>query len=135
MLGVPALCAAAGFAAIYGRIWSRRRREAPLRREARAREVTFRTIPDRVMISDWSARSRWAGITAPMVLLVRGNAIEVSSTVAPFAGGDGPGVLLPGGRDIGRAEPIAFPDPQAGLDCPHVPPGRQGYPGRDHDHR
>jgi hypothetical protein len=81
---VLALCVAAGFVVIYGRIWFRRRREAPLRREIRARDVTFRTIPDRVKVSDPSGRAKWAGVSAPMGLFVRGDAIEISSTFAPL---------------------------------------------------
>jgi hypothetical protein len=77
-----ALCVAAGFVFIYGRIWFRRHREAPLRREIRARDVTFRTVLDRVKVSDSGGRQKWAGVTAPMDLFVRGDAIEVSSTVA-----------------------------------------------------
>ena len=77
-----ALCVAAGFVLIYGRIWFRRHREAPLRREIRTRDVTFRAVLDRVKVSE-PGRRTWAGVTAPMDLLVRGDAIEVSSTVAP----------------------------------------------------
>jgi hypothetical protein len=81
---VLALCVAAGFVFIYGRIWFRRHREAPLRREIRARDVTFRMIPDQVKVSDSGGWPKWAGVSAPMGLFVRGDAIEVSSTVAPL---------------------------------------------------
>jgi hypothetical protein len=82
VLGVLALCVAAGFVVIYGRIWLRRHREAPLRREIRTRDVTFRTVLDRVKASDLSGRTKWVEVSAPMGLLVRGDAIEVSSSVA-----------------------------------------------------
>ena len=78
-----ALCVPAGLVFIYGRIWFRRHREAPLRREIRTRDVTFRTVLDRVKVSDPGGRQKWAGVTAPMGLLVREDAIEVSSSVAP----------------------------------------------------
>ena len=79
---VLALCVAAGLVFIYGRIWSRRHREAPLRREIRARDVSFRMIPDQVRVSDPGGWPKWAGVSAPMSLFVKGDAIEVSSTVA-----------------------------------------------------
>jgi hypothetical protein len=73
-----------GFTAIYGRIWLRRRREAPLRREIRARDVSFWTSLDFVKISDSDGWPRWLGLNAPMALFVRGDAFEVSSTFAPI---------------------------------------------------
>ena len=81
---ILALCVAAGFVFIYGRIWLRRHREAPLRRELRAREVTFRTVLDRVKVADSGGWPKWAEVSAPMGLFVRGDAIEVSSSVAPL---------------------------------------------------
>ncbi len=80
---VLAVCVAAGLVFIYGRIWSRRHRQAPLQREIRTRDVTFRAVLDRVKVSEPGRRPTWAGVTAPMDLLVRGDAIEVSSAVAP----------------------------------------------------
>jgi hypothetical protein len=38
----------AGFSLIYGRIWLRRHRETPLRRELRAGDITFRANLDHV---------------------------------------------------------------------------------------
>jgi hypothetical protein len=75
---------AVGFAVIFGRIWLRRHREAPLRREIRTRDVTFRTVLDRVKASDPGGRAKWVEVSAPMSLLVRGDAIEVSSSAAPL---------------------------------------------------
>lgn len=79
-----ALCVAAGFAVIYGRIWLRRYREAPLRRMTRARDMTFKAIPDKVAVSGSGGLLKWAAVNAPMSLSVRGDAIEISSTVAPL---------------------------------------------------
>ena len=72
----------AGLSLIYGRIWFRRRRETPLRREIRARYITFRAILDRVYViepgtppgSDFEVP-----ISSPVELIVRGDAFEVSS--------------------------------------------------------
>jgi hypothetical protein len=66
MLGVLAVCVAAEFVFIYGRIWFRRHREAPLRREIRTRDVTFRTVLDRVKVPDPGGRQKRAEVTAPM---------------------------------------------------------------------
>ena len=81
---ILALCVAAGFVFIYGRIWFRRHREAPLRREVRTRNVTFGTVLDRVKVSDSGGWPKWVEVSAPMGLFVRGDAIEVSSSVAPL---------------------------------------------------
>ena len=59
---VFALCVAAGLVVIYGRIWFRRHREAPLRRVIRARDVTFRAIPDQVKVSDPGGLLKWAAV-------------------------------------------------------------------------
>ena len=40
----------AGFSLIYGRVWLRRRRGTPLRREIRARDITFRSRLDHVTV-------------------------------------------------------------------------------------
>lgn len=129
-----ALCVAAGFVFIYGRIWFRRHREAPLRWEIRTRDVTFRTVLERVKVSDSGGWPKWAGVSAPMGLLVRGDAIEVSSSVAPLRVVMGLEYYFPAAEtsiELSRSPSLIY---RGGLDCPHGPAGRQGYPGRDHDH-
>lgn len=74
---------AAGFCFIYGRIWLRRRRETPLRREIRARDLTFRVILDRVSVREpgWLQPDSDfdVPISSPVELIVRGDAFEISS--------------------------------------------------------
>jgi hypothetical protein len=78
----------AGCSVLFGRIWLRRRRETPLRREIRAREVTFRSYLDRVGVIEpgWlepePGSDAGTPISRPVELVVRGDAFEVSSTVA-----------------------------------------------------
>ena len=79
---ILAVCVAAGFVFIYGRIWLRRHREAPLRRELRTRDVTFQAVLARVKVSDSGGWPKWVEVSAPMGLFLRGDAIEVSSSVA-----------------------------------------------------
>ena len=73
----------AGLSLIYGRIWLRRRRETPLRREVRAREITFRVTLDRVSVREpcWLQPDSDfdVPISSPVELIVRGDAFEVSS--------------------------------------------------------
>ena len=72
----------AGLLLMFGRIWLRLRRQAPLRREIRARDITFRAVLDRVYViepgtppgSDFEVP-----ISSPVELIVRGDAFEVSS--------------------------------------------------------
>ena len=76
----------AGFSFIYGRVWLRRRRGAPLRREIRARDVTFRSHLDRVIVTEsgWLQPGSDFGIPifSPVELIVRGDAFEVCSALA-----------------------------------------------------
>jgi hypothetical protein len=76
----------AGLSLIYGRIWLRRRRETPLRRELRARDITFRAALDRVYVIEpgWlqPGRDFEVPIISPVELIVRGDAFEVSSTLS-----------------------------------------------------
>ena len=72
----------AGFSAVLGGVWFTRRREAPLRREIRAQDVTFRTgVAVRLKQYGWS---RWLDLKSFMALVVRGDAIEISCMVWPF---------------------------------------------------
>ncbi len=75
----------AGFSFIYGRIWLRRHRETPLRREMRAREITFRACLDRVTVIEpgWlqPGSDFEVPIRSPVALIVRGDAVEVSSAL------------------------------------------------------
>lgn len=79
--------AIAVLAVIYGRIWLRRHRTAPLRHEIRAREITFRSGLDRVRVTEPALQLLGTGsaesIRSPMELIVRGDAFEISST-SPF---------------------------------------------------
>ncbi len=71
-----------GLSLIYGRIWFRRRRGTPLRREIRARDITFSAVLDRVYViePDWlqPGRDFEVPISSPVELIVRGDAFEVS---------------------------------------------------------
>ncbi len=73
----------AGLALIYGRIWLRRRRQTPLRREIRARDITFRVTLDRVSVTEpgWLQPDSDfdVPISSPVELIVRGDAFEISS--------------------------------------------------------
>ena len=61
----------------------RRRREAPLRREIRAQDVTFRTgVP--VLLGQPYGWPRWLQLNSVMALIVRRDAIEISSQVWPI---------------------------------------------------
>src|SRR6267154_141982 len=71
----------AGLSLAYGQMWLRRRKVTPLRREIRARDITFRAALDRVYViepgsplgSDFEVP-----ISSPVELIVRGDAFEVS---------------------------------------------------------
>ena len=73
----------AGFCFIYGRIWLRRRRETPLRREIRARDITFRTPLNRVSVKEpgWLQPDSdfEVPVSSPVELIVRGDAFEICS--------------------------------------------------------
>jgi hypothetical protein len=68
----------AGFSLIYGRIWLRRHRETPLRREIRARDITFRATLGRVTVIEpgWlqPGRDFEVPMSSPVELIVRGDA-------------------------------------------------------------
>src|SRR5215470_17247709 len=72
-----------GFSLIYGRIWLRRHRETLLRREIRARDITFRTGLDRVTVIEpgWlqPGSDFEVPMSSPVELIVRGDSFEVSS--------------------------------------------------------
>jgi hypothetical protein len=76
----------AGLSFIYGRFWLRRRRGTPLRREIRARDITFRSHLDRVTVTEpgWLQPGSDFGtpIFSPVELIVRGDAFEVCSALA-----------------------------------------------------
>jgi len=73
----------AGFSVVLGGVWLQRRREAPLRREIRAQDVTFRTGVA-VRRKESYGPGGWLDLKSGMALIVRGNAIEISSTAWPF---------------------------------------------------
>ena len=66
---------------VCGQVWLRRRRVAPLRREIRARDITFRAALDRVYVMEpgMSPGSDFeVPISSPVELIIRGDAFEVS---------------------------------------------------------
>lgn len=71
------------FSLIYGRIWLNRHRDAPLRREIRSRDVTFRAELYRVTElepASWVPGSDFeVPISSPVQLIIRGDAFEISS--------------------------------------------------------
>jgi hypothetical protein len=72
---------AAVLSLVYGQVWLRRRRVAPLRREIRARDITFRAALDRVYVMEpgMSPSSDFeVPISSPVELIIRGDAFEVS---------------------------------------------------------
>ena len=73
----------AGLSPIYGWIWLRRRRETPLRREIRARDVTFRVTLGRVGVREpgWLQPDSDfdVPVSSPVELIARGDAFEISS--------------------------------------------------------
>jgi len=72
----------AGLSLVCGQIWLRRRRVTPLRREIRARDITFRAALDRVYVIEpgTSPGSDFeVPISSPVELIVRGDAFEVSN--------------------------------------------------------
>jgi hypothetical protein len=72
-----------GLAFIYGQIWFRRRRVAPLRDQIRARGITFRAVLDRVDVLEPGSLGGDSGgpISRPVELIIRGDAFEVSSAI------------------------------------------------------
>lgn len=76
VLGVVAGC---------GRVWHRRRREASLRREIRAQDVTFRVSNVPVLLRQPYGWPKWMSFNNPfMALIVRGDAIEISNVIWPL---------------------------------------------------
>jgi hypothetical protein len=73
----------AGFSVVLGGVWLRRRREAPLRREIRAQDVTFRAGVA-VWLKESYGWGGWLDLKSGMALVVRGDAIEISSVAWPF---------------------------------------------------
>jgi hypothetical protein len=73
----------AGLSFIYGRIWLGRHRDVPLRREIRARDITFRAGLYRVTVVEpgwWLPGSDFeVPISSPVELIIRGDAFEISS--------------------------------------------------------
>jgi hypothetical protein len=73
----------AGFCFIYGRIWLRRRRETPLRREIRAQDITSRAPLNRVSVKEpgWLQPDSdfEVPVSSPVELIVRGDAFEICS--------------------------------------------------------
>jgi hypothetical protein len=77
---VLAAAVVAGFSFVYGRFWLRRRRGAPLRREIRARDITFRSRLDRVTVTEpgWLQQlSGWFQYQSASVPLANGLGLSV----------------------------------------------------------
>ena len=75
---------AVGFTIIFGGVWLQRRREAPLRRQVRSEDVTFWISLPQVKERQATGLPRWLGLKSIMTLYVRGDALEISSTVPPL---------------------------------------------------
>lgn len=78
---VLAVVVAVGVAVSFGRIWLRRHKDAPLRREVRAQDVIFRTELEYVKMTP--NREWWTGTSSWMELVVRVDAFEVSCPLRP----------------------------------------------------
>ncbi|HWM98427.1 MAG TPA: hypothetical protein VNO54_15390, partial [Streptosporangiaceae bacterium] len=63
----------AGFAIGLGQVWLKRRREAPLRREIRSQNVTFRTNLTEVKVKEGHGWPEWLALRSSMALYVRGD--------------------------------------------------------------
>ena len=74
----------AGFAIGLGQVWLKRRREAPLRREIRSQNVTFRTNLTEVKVKEGHGWPEWLALRSSMALYVRGDSIDISSTILPI---------------------------------------------------
>ena len=74
----------AGVAVSLGQVWLRRRREAPLRREMRGQDVTFRVRLPKVKVSEGYGWPRWLSLNSSMALYVRGDSFDISSTIPPI---------------------------------------------------
>ena len=74
---------ATSFAVGCGVVWLRRRREAPLRLQIRSQEVTFRMTLSEVKVEQPGVWPRWLALNSFMALFVRGDGIEISSTIPP----------------------------------------------------
>jgi hypothetical protein len=75
---------AAVFITTISGVWLQRRRETPLRREVRSKDITFRTSLPQVKERQSTGFPRWLALNSVMALYVRGDAIEISSTILPF---------------------------------------------------
>jgi hypothetical protein len=73
-----------GFAVSFGAVWLKRRRQAPLRREIRSKNITFRTGLTEVKERQSGALFKWLTLNSVMALYVRGDSIEISSRILPF---------------------------------------------------
>ena len=79
---VLAVVVAVGVAVSFGRIWLRRHKDAPLRREVRAQDATFRTELEYVKMTP--SREWWTGTSSWMELVVRADGFEVCVLSGPF---------------------------------------------------
>ena len=75
--------AALGLGARGGRVWTRHRQQVLQRREIRVRDVTFRTGVV-VLLKQPYGWPQWLPLNGLMVLIVRGDAIEISGEPWPI---------------------------------------------------
>jgi hypothetical protein len=66
-----------------GRVWSRHRQQVQLRREIRAQDVTFRTSVA-VLLKQPYGWPQWLQLNGFMALIIRSDAIEISSPPWPI---------------------------------------------------
>jgi hypothetical protein len=83
---VLAAAVVAGFAFIISRTWFTRHREAGLRREIRAKSITFRTSVDYIKVMgpgplEQGREEIVPGFTNQLQLIARGDAFEISSAI------------------------------------------------------
>lgn len=70
----------AGFAIVLGRMLFVYYRESALRRYARAKDVTFSCVLSRVKIAVPGGWPNWESISSPIILYIRDDSIEISSS-------------------------------------------------------
>ena len=87
MQDVLAVAVVAGLMFIFGQVWFKRYRETGLRREIRAQSITFKTRVDYIKVMgagplEQGREEIVPGFTNQLQLVVRGDAIEISSAIA-----------------------------------------------------
>jgi hypothetical protein len=79
---VMVVAVASMFTVIFGKVWLKRRREAPLRREVRAQDIIFRT---RLYNVKEKKSQEWlTAMYGEIYLIVRADAFEISCIISPI---------------------------------------------------